>query len=57
MLRDEENLFVACQRVFQSAHGGFAPYDERVHHLRENDHIPHGHHRNALCVAFFPVKH
>ncbi len=57
MLRDEENLLVACQRIFESAHGGFAAYDKGMHHLRENDHIPDRHHRNALCVAFFPVKH
>ena len=57
VLRDEENLLVARQRVFQGAHGGFAADDERVHHLREDDHIPHRHHRYTLYVGFFLAEH
>ncbi len=57
MLRDQENLLVAGQRVFQRAHGRFAAHDEGVHHLRENDHFPHRHHRYALDFAFFAIEH
>ena len=53
MLRDQENLLVAGERFFQRADGGFAAHDERVHHLREDDHVPHRHHRHALHVEFF----
>ena len=57
VLGGEENLSFAGQRFFERAHGGFAPDDERLHHLRENNHIPHRHHRNALQFIFFPAKH
>ncbi len=57
VLRDQENLLVARQRVFQRAHGRFAAHDERVHHLREDDHVPHRHHRYALDVRFFLAEH
>ncbi len=57
MLRDQENFLVARQRFFERAHGGFAAHDERVHHLREDDHFPHRHHRHALDFEFFLVEH
>ena len=57
MLRDQENLLVAGQRFFQRAHGSFAAHDERVHHLREDHHVPHRHHRHALDFAFFSIEH
>ena len=57
MLRHQKDLLVARQRVFQRAHRSFAPHDERVHHLRENDHFPHRHHRHAFDFGFFPVEH
>ncbi len=57
VLRGEENFLVARERFFQRAHGGFAADDERRHHLREDDHIAHRHHRHALHFQFFSVKH
>ena len=57
VLRDQKYLLVAGQRFFQRAHRGFAPHDERVHHFRENDHVPHRHHRHALHFEFFLAEH
>ncbi len=57
VLRGQKNLLFAGQRLFQRAHRGFAPDDKRLHHLRENDHIPHRHHRHALHFILFSAKH
>src|ERR1700728_1317811 len=57
VLRDQDKFLVSGKRVFHSAHGGFAAHDEWVHHLREDDHVPHRHHRYALHVAFFFAEH
>ena len=57
MLRDEENLLITSQRVFQCAHGRFAANDEGMHHLRENNHFPDRHHRHAFYFSFFAVEH
>ena len=57
VLRDQENFLVAGERFFQRADGGFPAHDERVHHLREDDHVPHRHHRHAFHFEFFPIEH
>ena len=56
VLRDQKNLLVPGQRFFQRAHRRFAAHDERVHHLRKDDHVPHGHHGDTLHVELFPIK-
>ena len=43
--------------VFQGAHRRFAANDEGMHHLRENNHFPHRHHRHAFYFSFFAVEH
>ena len=57
VLGGQENLLFAGQRLFQGAHGGFAADDEGLHHLREDDHIPHRHHGHALHFILFAAKH
>ena len=52
MLRGEEDLAVAVERLFQGAHGGFPADHKGGHHLREDDHLADGHHREfALCAV------
>ena len=53
MLGGEENLFVRGQRLFEGAHAGFPPDDERSHHVREDDHVPDGHHGEFSGLEFF----
>ncbi len=57
VLRGQENLFVAGERLFQSANAGFAADDERRHLLREDDHVAHRHHWHALDFLFFSIEH
>ena len=57
MLRDQENLLVTGQRVFQRTHRRFPAHDEGVHHFRENHHFPDRHHRHAFDFAFFAIEH
>ncbi len=44
VLGGQEDLFVARQRLLQRADAGFPPDDKRRHHVREDHHVPHGHH-------------
>ncbi len=57
VLGGEENLFFSRERLFQRAHRGFPPDDEGLHHLREDDHVPHRHHRHALHFTLLASKH
>src|SRR6266700_4176469 len=57
VLRGKENLLVARQRFFESAHARFAPDDKRRHLLREDHHVPHRHHGHALHFLFFASEH
>ena len=41
------------QRLFERAHAGFPSDHERRHHVREDDDVPDGHHRQALGIGFF----
>ena len=53
MLRGEEDLLVAGHGVFERAHAGFAAHHERRHHVRKDDDVPDGHHRQAFGIGFF----
>ena len=53
VLGGQEDLLVAGQRLFQRPHARFAAHHERRHHVREDDHVPDGHHRQAACFGFF----
>ncbi len=57
MLRGEKDLLVAGEGFFESADAGFPADDEGSHLLRENDHVPHRHHRYALHFLFFASEH
>ena len=57
VLCGQENLLFSCQRLFQRAHRRFPPDDERLHHLRENNHVPHGHHRHTFHFTLLAGKH
>src|SRR5688500_1226072 len=52
MLCSQEYLAVSRERIFQSAHAGFATHHERRHHKREDDHIPDGHHGQSTSFEF-----
>ncbi len=56
MLRRQEDLPVAGERLFESPHTRFAADDKRRHHVGEDDHVADGHHRklsNAAAQRFF----
>ncbi len=47
VLRGQEDPFVPSQRLLQRAHARVAPHHERSHHVREDNHVPHRHHRQT----------
>ncbi len=53
VLGGKKDLLVARHCLFQRPHTGFAPHDERGHHVRKDDHIADGHHRQTFCIGFF----
>ena len=53
MLGGEKNLLVAGQRLFERPHARFAAHHERGHHVRKDDDVPDGHHRQTFCIGFF----
>src|SRR5271169_3875358 len=58
MLSCQEDFFISCQGFFQRPDGGFAPHHKRGHHVRKDDHIANGHHRQQSSVVLFTAgKH
>ena len=53
VLGGEEDLLVAGQRLFERAHARLAAHHERRHHVREDDDVPDGHHRQTFGIGFF----
>ena len=53
VLGGQEDLLVGGQRLFQGANAGFPAHDERGHHVREDDHVPDGHHGKFFGLEFF----
>ena len=53
VLGGQEDLLVGGQRLFQRAHARFPAHDERGHHVREDDHVPDGHHRQFFGLELF----
>ena len=53
VLGGQEDLLVAGHGLFERPHAGFAPHHERGHHVRKDDHVADGHHRQTFCIGFF----
>ena len=53
VLGGKKDFLVAGHGLFQRAHAGFAPHHERGHHVRKDDDVPDGHHRQTFCIGFF----
>ena len=52
VLGSEKYLPVSGQRLFQRSHARLAPHNEGRHHVREDHHIPDGHHGELAKIAF-----
>ena len=39
--------------LVQGSHTGFPPHHKRDHHVRKDDHVADGHHRQTFCFGFF----
>ena len=53
VLGGKKDLLVARHRLFQRPHARFAAHHERGHHVRKDDHVADGHHRQTFCIGFF----
>ena len=53
MLSGEKDLAVAAERLFKGAHAGLAAHHEGRHHVREDDHVPDGHHGQLARFGLF----
>ena len=53
VLGGEKDLLVARHGLFQRPHARFAAHHERGHHVRKDDHVADGHHRQTFCIGFF----
>jgi hypothetical protein len=51
VLGGEEDLAVAVEGLFEGADGGLTADDEGRHHVREDDHLADGHHRELALGA------
>ena len=56
VLRGEEDFLVAGHGLFERADARFAAHHERRHHVRKDDHVPDGHHRQDVWYRIFPSK-
>src|SRR5690242_3847246 len=45
VLGGKEDFAIAGKRLFQGANAGFASHHKWRHHVREDDDVPDGHHR------------
>ena len=53
VLGGKKDLLVAGHGLFERPHARFAPHHERGHHVRKDDHVADGHHRQTFCIGFF----
>ena len=53
MLSSEKNLLVAGQSFFERAYARLPAHHERSHHVRKDDHVTNGHHRQFLALELF----
>jgi len=53
VLGRQKNLLIRGQRLFKRPHAGFPSDHERSHHVRKDDHVPDGHHREFSSLEFF----
>ena len=53
VLGGEEDFLVAGHSLFERLHARFASHYERGHHVRKDDHVADGHHRQTFCIGFF----
>ena len=53
VLGGEKDLLVARHRLFERTHALLASHHERNHHVRKDDHVADGHHRQTFCIGFF----
>jgi hypothetical protein len=53
VLRGQKDPPVPGQRLLQRPHAGIPADHEGGHHVWEDDHVPHGHHRQASCLRPF----
>ena len=53
MLSREKDLLISGQSLFQCAYARLATNYERRHHVRKNDDVANGHHREPLGFEFF----
>ena len=52
VLGGKEDFLVRRQRLFQRMHARFPPHYKRSHHVREDDHVPNGHHGQFFRFEF-----
>jgi hypothetical protein len=53
VLGRKKNLLIAGQSFFERAHAGLPAHHEWSHHVRKDDHVANGHHRQFLALEFF----
>ena len=52
VLGGEKYLPVSGQRLFQRSYARLAPHNKGRHHVREDHHVPNGHHGELAKIAF-----
>src|SRR2546429_2714955 len=53
VLGRKKYLLIAGQSFFERANAGLAAHHERSHHVRKDDHVTNGHHRQFLALELF----